>query len=692
MINSIIRNTETNELYRILYIFDSFVVLIKLQRETAKTFIKNLEDLNSNFETGYYEFVEDDNYIPIINEEDLSIREKEIRNDAYKIIEFINIEPDIYFAEKRRKIILEASKKFEVSERTIYKYLSRFWQGGKCKNALIPRFKNCGGRGKEKSNGIVKRGRKRIYALNNDEGINVDEEIKRIFRISIEKFYYNSKKNSLVTAYELMKKEYFSDENNNINPNCPTFGQFKYWFQKQRNIKEEVSKRYSSKKYYLNNRPLLYNSTQEAFGPGSIYQIDATIADVYLVSRFNKEWIIGRPVVYFVSDVFSRMITGMYVGLEGPSWVGAMMALVNSASDKVKYCREYGIEIQQEEWPCSHIPDSIIADRGEFEGSIAEGLINGLHVKIKNTPSFRADWKGIVEQFFRTINIKVKPFVDGFIDKDFKERGGKDYRLDAKLDLYTFTKIIIKCVLYHNNYHVLKNYDKSELMIKDNIECIPINLWNWGIKNCSGRLRKYSEEIVKLNVMPEDYATVTAKGIRFQGMYYACDKALKERWFEIARNKGTWKIRIKYDPRTVNYIYMIDENNRDFDKCYLLEYQEKFFNKTIDEVKQLYFVEKEKIKNIEKNLERRKMDLYDEIEKIISEQCVENISFNEKSKSERISNIRSNRLIEKQINRIEESFELKSNQNSVIFENNEEDEMDYLAIFKKKQEEKINGK
>uniref|UniRef100_UPI001EF29BAA hypothetical protein n=1 Tax=Acidithiobacillus ferrooxidans TaxID=920 RepID=UPI001EF29BAA len=57
-------------------------------------------------------------------------------------------------------------------------------------------------------------------------------------------------------------------------------------------------------------------------------------------------------VVYVVIDALSRMITGLYVGLEGPSWLGAMMALANAASDKKAFCRKYGISISDEDWPC----------------------------------------------------------------------------------------------------------------------------------------------------------------------------------------------------------------------------------------------------------------------------------------------------------------------------------------------------
>ena len=102
------------------------------------------------------------------------------------------------------------------------------------------------------------------------------------------------------------------------------------------------------------------------FGPGHRYQIDATIADVYLVSSVDNTRIIGRPVVYCVIDVFSRLICGLYIGLEGPSWLGAMMALDNVIEDKVVFCKNYGIEITNKEWPNSFLPEKILADRGEY--------------------------------------------------------------------------------------------------------------------------------------------------------------------------------------------------------------------------------------------------------------------------------------------------------------------------------------
>ncbi len=133
------------------------------------------------------------------------------------------------------------------------------------------------------------------------------------------------------------------------------------------------------------------------------------------MSSFDRNLIIGRPVVYGVIDVYSRLMTGIYVGLEGPSWVGAMMALDNMVKNKVDFCTQYDITIDESQWPAHHLPEIIIADRGEFEGYSVENLINNFNIKIENISLYRGDLKGIIERQFRTINGKIKRKAPGAI-------------------------------------------------------------------------------------------------------------------------------------------------------------------------------------------------------------------------------------------------------------------------------------
>lgn len=653
-----------------------------------------------------------DKYIRIVNEDELTKKEKEGREKAWELVEpLVYKEPDIFIPNKRSKLIVNLLKTRDTNEKTIYNYLKRYWIRGKTKNALIPDLYRCGNRNKDKGESNVKRGRPRN--LSNGIGINITEDIKKIFRASIKKYYYNAAQYSLKLTYELMLKEFFVEsvkyENGLRIPlikaysDIPTYYQFYYWYRKEKDIKKEVTSRISPKRYEQQYRAIIGNSTAEAIGPGSIFQIDATVADVYLCSRINRQWIVGRPIVYVLIDVFSRMIVGIYCGFEGPSWAGAMNALANCVTDKVKFCEEYEIEITEEQWPVHYLPEGIVADRGEMEGKNAENIIEGLGIKILNTPPYRADWKGIVEQNFRLSNIKIKPFMPGAVtgSNNFRERGDKDNRLNAKLDIYQFTQIIIRCILHHNNQHYLKNYHKDVGMIEDEIPLIPNELWKWGIANRAGKLRTMQEDIVKLHLMPAAEATVTAKGIRFEGIYYASKVCLKERWFEKAR-RGTWKVNIAYDPRNMDLIYIKYDDEKTYDKCFILEYQTTYKNKSIEEIK--FMMEEERLHKIdiaEKEIQG-KVELISQIEDIVknAEGINKKRITSEESNTKKIKGIREKRSIEKAMNRKREAFELNKEEikksgeviplkNGSNIEDDNNENMDLLLNLQKEAMKKI---
>jgi len=690
-------------------IFDNNITLIPRR---VSEIIKALEDNRA------IKCIEDP-FIKFISENEIDEKAKLLRDNAWKtIIELVSPENEAKVIRDRLtrgELIRKTAQENNVSEKVIYKYLKKYWKRGKNKNALLPDFDKCGGRGKDKTLGEKKVGRPRKNKDIIGSGTNVDEQTKKIFRIAINKYYNTQKENPLTTAYHLMIKEFYTEDyyiENGVRKSTiipleeiPTFTQFKYWHDKENNIRKTIQSRKGLKEYELNHRSVTGKSDANIIGPGSKYQIDATVGDIYLVSRYNRNWIIGRPVIYFVIDVFSRMIVGLYVGLEGPSWIGAMMALSNATIDKTIFCKEYDIDIAEEDWPCYHLPEAILGDRGEMESKYIDTLINTLHVRIENASSYRADWKGIVERYFKTINTKVKPLAPGYIDVDFRKRGGKDYRLDAKLDIYQFTQIIILCAREHNKSNWMKNYARNEMLIEDDVNPIPLELWNWGISNRSGRLRTFPEDIVKLNLMPRSNGTVTEKGIRLKSMYYSCEKAVQEMWFEKARSKGYWKVDISYDPRNMDYIYIRTPDGRGYEKCRLLD-QNRYGDKSFDEIE--YLLAYEKLEKEKRNIEvlQSNIDLIAEIEGIV--ETGEKMTFEQKNpeltKTSRVKNINNNRKAEKIEIRKNEFFNLgnddekKETQPAVITsinkEENEEnlDIPDNIEFLRKKQRERLNGK
>ncbi|KEI94813.1 Mu transposase C-terminal domain-containing protein [Clostridium botulinum] len=666
-VNSVFQYID-GERIRIIYIIDKFAYLVNIDAATSmpkRELIKTIEE-----EIVYKKLILiKDPFVKIIDENNLSKVQIYKRDKDWDfILKYWDVNKQFLLEKNtRNKTFKEISKLSGLGLTKVKKVFSRYWQRGMSKNALLPDYKNSGGKGKDKnlSKNKVGRPKKANYYGEIVQGINITDDVKIHFKIAIDKYYRNKNKMSLKDTYNLMLRDFYSDsyvEDNEIKhmvwdkSKTPTYGQFYYWFKKLENPKKDILFRESSKEFELKHRAILSNSTIETNGPGTRFQIDATIADIYLVSSLNRNRIIGRPIVYAIIDVFSRLITGIYVGLEGPSWIGAMMALDNMITDKVEFCRKYNIEITEEQWPSKHLPEIIIADRGEFEGYSVENLINNLNVKIENTSPYRGDLKGIVERNFRAINTRIKHKTPGAIQKEFRERGDRDYRLDATLTLDEFTAIIIKMVLYHNN-KLIDKYPMEKEMIEDEIVPIPIKLWRWGIENKKGRLRVVDQEIFRLNILPKGKANVSRAGIRFKNMYYGSKKAIEEQWFIKSKVRS---IEIVYDPRNMNQIYIPYEDGINYEKCCLLEGSMQYKDCILEEIifnEELSSELKEQKQNQQTQIN---IDLDKEIEKIVKKAKNEKqkaVSYDE-SKNKKIKGIKRNRIVEKDVNRLTESFDL----------------------------------
>ncbi|MDI1308928.1 MAG: transposase family protein [Methylotenera sp.] len=679
--NDCIEYKGTGKVVRILWKHPThpYAVIIDINAPKAMPEIQQIAALEDDLMTGIAQRLSTDPYSCIVNESLLQEKHKKIRKDAWELIqELVTNEPAIYAADKRWGLVLDSIEKSGSTHKVIYLKMRRYWQRSQTMNALLPDYANSGGKGKSRdTKDGVKRGRPRIYG--DQSGLNVTPEIRKVFRVAVLRYYVSDKKFTFKGAFNEMIKDFFCQRS--INPDTgmvthypnmdvaetgfPTFAQFNYWLDQDNDRIEIARKRMTPRVYDKDFRGLIGTSTAEVWGPGARYQIDATIADVFLVSRLNRNKIIGRPVLYVVIDTFSRMIVGIYVGLEGPSWVGAMMALANTASDKQAFCKKFGRIIEPEEWPCHYLPATLLGDRGEIEASAIEMLINSFNVTVENAAAYRADWKGIVEQRFKLLPSKFKPYVPGYIDVDYRIRGGKDYRLDAVLDLDQFTKIIIECALYYNNHHQIEGYDKDHNIAADSIATVPIDLWEWGIANSSGSLRAYPEDLVRFSLLPVEQATVTLNGIRFHGTFYTCQKAIQEHWFDRARQKGNWKVNVSYDPRDQDEIYLHDASlSMQFHVCQMTERSRSYRQMSTWEIEQQQNTERHISANHQPKQQLASADLAANIQNIVQTAVIQQPEANAESAASRTKNIRTHRAEEKAANRQPEAFHLGNKHSS----------------------------
>lgn len=634
--------------YRVLWRANQSVYWINIDASDALPELISYDNLVGYLSDGYMSFVDDPYQSFILNPTKHSEWAQDIQQKSWTLIErFVTQEPAIFDKKLRGEMVRAMVSGFGVTRAHVYRKLRAYWQKGKSPQALFPDTSTKGAPKKTKAIGEKKRGRPRANAVGT--GINITPDIERVFRVAIKAHYLNTSQNPVRHAYRkaLIALGFDVTKTHALNlAEAPTYRQFYYFLQKETTQVEKAKKRFGEITYNKDLRPVLGTSTTTAVGPGSLYQIDATIGDVYLVDEDTRTRIVGRPVIYIVIDVFSRLITGVSVGLEGPSWVGAMFALANTMFDKVKYCARYKVDIEAEDWPVIGRPEAILADRGELLGKTVEILSESLFIDIQNTPSFRADWKAIVERYFKTVQADFKPYVEGYVtETTVKKRGGQDYRLDAELTLSDITRIILECVVEYNKSHDMTYYDVSKDMPPE-LPLIPLAIWNWGIQHRTGRLRATNEELAAVNLMPHKEVPVTKYGVHLFGCYYSSAHAIKEGWFDRVGSTMR-KVTVAYDPHNADTIYFRPDGRYDaFVPFELTPRSDAYRGMTFWEVWQLQKQRSKthatsQLKKLEGELKRDHV-----IEKIVKEARAKKPDQSHLPKSARTQGIRDNRASE----------------------------------------------
>lgn len=360
-------------------------------------------------------------------------------------------------------------------------------------------------------------------------------ESNQIMARAIRRYYYGSKRLSLRAAYEMMLLEDYVGHNGEFDSDAPTWSQFRHYYYDKGYHKnpQKVIAREGLTKYQRDHRPAWGSSAGWRPQPGS-YQMDATQADIYLVSRKDRSIVVGRPYIYMAVDTATHLIAGVYVGFDCDE-TAVMACIAQAASDKVEYCARYGIEITQEQWPSVGIPTEIITDQGrEFFGPRMSELCRRYGLEVLTLPPFRPDQKGTVEKSIDLLQQRYKPLLrgKGVIEDDAQERWATDYRAQAALDLDDFTRIIIHSVLYLNSGRLVDGKTPAERWL----EIFP-------------RLMTVDMEELHIQTLPRDTAKLTRKGIRVNRMWYAPDDTTGL----VIGDSHT----IAYDPADLRYIHII---------------------------------------------------------------------------------------------------------------------------------------
>jgi len=510
------------------------------------------------------------------------------------IVSLVGSGEEIFDRAQRSRLVALAAREAGVCGKTVHSALKRYWRGGMTIYALMPQFQNCGGPGQQKTaTGPLgrkpNRGIKRAPALT--------DEMRDAFKRSCNRYY---KKNRHVTlrdtyhhALELLCTRCVYDQETGApvtfvvdqNMVAPSWRQFHYWYLKQKRAKSDAKARLGATKFALRSRARTSYAAQDNNNAGGRFVIDSTKLDVNCVSRSSRSTFVGTLVLYIVVDEFTAMIAGFWLSLEEASWNSAAMAILNCVEDKVEFARAHGIEIEPSRWPVGGMmPLRLLFDRGEAKGDLASGFVVKAGQIVENTAPYRGDLKGVDEKRFDLINVAFRGEVPGARDKESGKRGEDDPRKEAILNLDEIIRLVLLCILYLNDKEI-PTFRRSRAMIADQVPPIPSAMWRWCLNTGRVALQRADPAELAISLMPTGKAKLTAQGLRFRGLFYTCERAEIEGWFEAVDAPGfVRQLQLSYHPWLVDTIYLHLPGEARPERAILTQFSQPFAGLSFDEV------------------------------------------------------------------------------------------------------------
>ena len=481
------------------------------------------------------------------------------RNRNWSWIEPLVKTDDIFYPKQRSLMIDSRAAVCGTSRQTLWAILRAYWAGGMNKQALFPRYHK---RGRSQNGTTGRRGRPpaygEVYQLTDAD----TPALKNAFD-----FYVRDEFTNYQQAYQFMVQRHYCGIDGHGKPAIyskegrPSLAQMKRYF--KRNMGEAaLRKKKGTKRFDQTMRPVLGRTEQVCLGVGHVYEIDCTIADIYVVAEHDCRQVIGKPTICLIKDRYSRLVVGWYIGFERPSWDCVRTAVLSLVQDKQDICKHYGLEYDALDWPASTLlPEEFVADRGEGACKESDALAEVLGVRVTNLPAQRPDHKPGIECQFRLMSEAIAEAPGYEPSGNVQRRRGKHYEYDACLNLKEFSRIVLQSIIKHNRTPLTTYPSMPSELWRDQLP-IPREIWARNIVNRVGALRRMHASDVYMGLLSTDDASITHKGILFNGLYYLCDEAMERNWYLSARG-GRRAVEVRFDRRSVNEIVVIDPDSRE---------------------------------------------------------------------------------------------------------------------------------
>ena len=399
------------------------------------------------------------------------------------------------------------------------------------------------------------------------KGVPLTDEIRTYFDEAIKDFLIGRAKTKKDAYMTMIEKHFINEEETptgirvSVLPDNlrPTLKQFLN-YTRVRVPQEEIDKAKTSAREQRNNkRLLLSDNLQGVMGPGDLWEVDECEIDLSLVSVENPSVTVGRPIVYVMIDVYTRMIVAYSVAFDNNSVLGITNCFLNLLDDKQELCNRFGIQIGANEWPSKILPLRLRSDYGaEYISHAMDTICCKLGVAKELVSPATGSLKGQVEQVFHQIHAAQNSLLEGkgLIEK----RHDSNHHQEAALNIQEFEAVLLTYIVGHNRKYMEK-YPLTKDMRQQNVEPCPIDLWKYGV-SLNGSPRPITNEVMfRHSLLLPVKASVGRAGITFKGLFYINlqDEALLRDMY-LASTHGKKKLESAcIDPRNISHLYYIRE-------------------------------------------------------------------------------------------------------------------------------------
>ena len=516
-------------IYRVLDISNDKVLVIDCIKMRVPCWI-NTKELD-----GFSEITQEDlliiNNVKMPSLEYLSLEEKKIAQSKYASIG--SILPIVGNNMDRNEMITYLSKAFSINKKTLVRRLCLF---------LVYQDICC----------FVIKHKKEPRELTKDE---------KNFRYILNKYFYTREKRTLRNCYLMLLREKYSNEQGILKEH-PSLSQFKYFYYKNRKLDSMYISREGRSEYERNIRPLLSHS-RDYFNTVGYGLADSTILDIYILDKQGKP---RRPYMSAMVDGYSGLCLGFSIGFNGGEPLLKNL-IFNVNANKVDYCKELGIEIDEHDWESKGLPFTIVTDNGSDYLSSYFTQLTDLGIQIQTNKSHFPHMKPNVERFFGVIQELIKPYLfrSGVVGKESYPEKPKN---NAVLTLEDLERIMVKSIIFYNSKKIC-NLPSGKEYLKPYRNELFMNSYS----TYPNTFIRVSNEVIRLTMLARTKGLFTRFGLKVGGLTYRAYGFVND-FLESKKEEM-----VSYDPNDVSKVWLIR------DKYYEFVLIDNYFNgKSLEEV------------------------------------------------------------------------------------------------------------